>query len=63
VRLILRLYAFLLRLYPRRFRAEFEAEMQRVFTEAAAEAAVQKPWARRTCWDCRNPIEEYYVAE
>ncbi len=39
--MILRLYAFLLRLYPRRFRAEFEAEMQRVFAEAAAEAADQ----------------------
>lgn len=31
---LIRLYATLLRLYPRQFRAEFGAEMQSVFHEA-----------------------------
>lgn len=39
VRLLTRLYALLIRLYPPSFRAEFADEMQVVFTEAMAEAA------------------------
>jgi len=39
VRLATRLYARLLRLYPRGFRAEFTDEMQATFAAAAAEAA------------------------
>jgi hypothetical protein len=38
-RLVTRLYALLLRLYPRRFRAEFEDEMQAVFADAVVEAS------------------------
>jgi hypothetical protein len=37
--LALRLYAVLLRLYPRAFRAEFEDEMQTVFAEALTQTA------------------------
>lgn len=37
--LITRLYALLLRLYPRSFRAEFEEEVQAVFEDAVADAA------------------------
>ena len=37
--MIIRLYAALLRLYPRHFRAEFAEEMQAVFAEAIAGAA------------------------
>jgi len=38
VSVVARVYALLLRLYPRRFRAEFAEEMQAVFAEAMAEA-------------------------
>ena len=37
--LAIRLYGLMLRGYPRRFRAEFEEEMQAVFSEAINEAA------------------------
>jgi hypothetical protein len=40
VRLLSHLYAALLRLYPRSFRAEFGAEMRAVFAEAVVGAAV-----------------------
>jgi hypothetical protein len=39
IRLIARIYALLVRLYPRSFRAEFEEEMRTVFGDAATEAA------------------------
>ncbi len=39
IRLLTHLYALLLRLYPRRFRAEFGEEMHAVFAEAVREAA------------------------
>jgi hypothetical protein len=39
IRLAARLYAALLRLYPRRFRDEFADEMRTVFSQALAEAA------------------------
>ncbi len=39
VRLIIRIYAVLLHLYPQSFRAEFEQEMQAVFAKAVTEAA------------------------
>ena len=38
-RFIIRYYALILRLYPRRFQAEFAAEMQTVFANVASEAA------------------------
>jgi hypothetical protein len=39
VKFVIRLYAILLRLYPRQFRDEFGDEMQSIFTEALTEAA------------------------
>ena len=39
VRLVVRLYALLVRLYPPGFRANFSEELQAVFAKAAAEAA------------------------
>jgi hypothetical protein len=39
IRFIARIYALLVRLYPRSFRAEFEEEMRTVFGDAATEAA------------------------
>ena len=44
VRLLSHLYAALLRLYPRSFRAEFGAEMRAVFAEAVVGAA-GRGWA------------------
>jgi hypothetical protein len=44
-RLAVGLYAFLLNLYSRRFRAEFAGEMQAVFAAAAAEAAERSVFA------------------
>jgi len=41
IRIVAHGYTLLLRLYPRRFRAEFADEMQAVFTEARTEAAAQ----------------------
>jgi hypothetical protein len=40
--LLTRLYALLLRLYPRRFRAEFAEEMQAVFAEAVTDASASE---------------------
>jgi hypothetical protein len=45
MRLIRWLYAGLLWLYPRRFRAEFAAEMQQVFAQVLADAAPRGPVA------------------
>lgn len=44
VHLLLRFYALLLCLYPRVFRAEFEAEMQTTFREMVAKAAERGTW-------------------
>jgi hypothetical protein len=49
LRLAARLYGLLLRLYPRRFRAEFAEEMLAVFTATVTEAAGWQTLAR-VCW-------------
>ena len=43
--LLIRVYAALLHLYPRRFRIEFGDEMQRVFADAVNDAARHGPVA------------------
>lgn len=49
--LLARIYALLLRLYPRDFRDEFEGEMKTVFADAVEEAARAGPLALvRVCW-------------
>ena len=49
--LLTRLYALVLRLYPRRFRAEFGEEMRAVFEDSVAEAVERGGWALvAVCW-------------